>query len=191
MTLTGANKEEPGMIQAQAEAAAWIALLHSPERTRTIERALQAWIAADPKNAAAWEQATDLWNETAGLPRRIPRRAATDSRIRRLYRPALALAAVLSLVVAAVIFQYSSTYVVTTAVGEQRTLNLEDGSRVELNTNTRLRVEFNRQIRTVVLDSGEAYFQVAHERRPFAVLAGERKILALGTAFTEIGRAHV
>jgi transmembrane sensor len=45
-------------------------------------------------------------------------------------------------------------------------------------------VKYDAQTRTVILESGEAYFQVARERRPFVVVAGERKILALGTAFT-------
>jgi transmembrane sensor len=35
----------------------------------------------------------------------------------------------------------------------------------------------------VVLKSGEAYFNVAHERRPFVVLVGERKVIAVGTSF--------
>ncbi len=73
---------------------------------------------------------------------------------------------------------------VSTAVGEQRTLNLEDGTRIELNTDSRVVVNFDRHTRTVVLESGEAYFQVAREQRPFIVVAGERKILALGTTFT-------
>jgi transmembrane sensor len=63
-------------------------------------------------------------------------------------------------------------------------LNLDDGTRVELNTDTQLLVKYDHHTRTVVLKSGEAYFQVAHEHRPFMVFAGERKILALGTAFT-------
>jgi transmembrane sensor len=73
----------------------------------------------------------------------------------------------------------------STEVGQQRTLPLEDGSKVELNTDTRLRVAVTREHRTVWLDRGEAYFEVAHDSsRPFVVLAGTRRVTVLGTKFS-------
>lgn len=179
---------EAPLVRAQAEAAAWISLLHSDERDAEIEEGLKRWIAADPLHAAVWEAATDIWNETAGLPRRIPRHPIPTrrSRLKRL-KPGLAMAAVCLLTagLAGVAFQYFVLHPrVSTAIGEQRTLNLEDGTRVELNTDSHLVVSFDRHTRTVILNSGEAYFQVAREQRPFIVIAGEHKILALGTTFT-------
>jgi len=182
MKLT--SSDEGALLRAQAEAAAWMALLHSPDRNAELEAGLRRWIAADPLHAATWETATDLWNETGDLPRRIPRQPIPELTGRKTsIKPLVAIAALCLLAIGAIV-QYSLPSAVTTSVGEQRTLNLDDGSRVELNTNSRLRVKFDHQNRTVVLDSGEAYFQVAHERRPFSVLAGARKIVALGTAFT-------
>jgi transmembrane sensor len=102
---------------------------------------------------------------------------------RAILTPLLAAAAV-CLVVAGVLFQQFWRSGVSTSVGEQRTLNLEDGTRVALNTDSRIVVRYDRRMRTVVLKSGEAYFQVAREARPFVVIAGDRKVLALGTAFT-------
>jgi transmembrane sensor len=183
MTLTS-KSDELALMRAQAEAAAWMALLHSPERNAQIEGGLRRWIAAAPLNASAWETATDVWNETAGLPRRVPRRpVATKTPAMGVLKPIFAVTA-LCLIVLGLFVQYSYRSGVATAVGEQRTLNLEDGTRVELNTDSRLMVQYNHDTRTVVLESGEAYFQVAHERRPFMVIAGDRKIVALGTAFT-------
>src|SRR5690242_10358891 len=134
MTLTR-DKDETPLVRAQAEAAAWIALLHSSERDAEIESGLKRWIGADPLHAAAWEAATDIWNETSSLPRRIPRPPLLHSRPRRSYlRPVLAAAAVSFLLATGVTFQhYFWRPGVSTAVGEQRTLNLEDGTRVELN----------------------------------------------------------
>ena len=180
-------KEDKGTLgRVQAEAAAWIALLHSSERNAEIEAGLKRWIAADPLHAAAWEMATDIWNETSNLPRRIPQPLISSSRSTRApyLRPVLAMAVVLCLACGGFAARYFLHPRVNTVVGEQRTLNLEDGTRVELNTNSHLVVKYDRQFRTVVLDSGEAYFQVAHESRPFVVVAGERRVLALGTAFT-------
>lgn len=52
------------VTRAQADAAVWMALLHSPERNPRIEAALKAWIASDPIHAATWEVAKNLWIET-------------------------------------------------------------------------------------------------------------------------------
>lgn len=185
MTLTG-DSEDLVLMRAQAEAAAWMALLHSPERNPVIEAGLRRWIAANPLHATAWEAATEIWNETASLPRRIPRRRnpePTATRQKTWLRPVLAMV-VVGLLAAGVIIQYSLKSSVATTVGEQRTLALDDGTRIELNTDTRLRVDYDQHQRTIILHSGEAYFQVAHDHRPFVVLAGERKILALATTFT-------
>ena len=72
----------------------------------------------------------------------------------------------------------------TTGRGEQRTVTLSDGSRLDLNTDTRLRVRFNSNARQIIFDSGEAYFSVVHESRPFVVVLGDRAVTAVGTAFT-------
>ncbi|HEY6923722.1 MAG TPA: FecR domain-containing protein [Steroidobacteraceae bacterium] len=177
---------EGSLARAQAEAAAWIALLHSPERNAEIEAGLKRWIEASPLHAAAWEAASDIWNETSNLPRRIPSPQTAAHRPARApyFRPALAMAVVLCLACGGFAAKYFLHPRVNTVVGEQRTLNLEDGTRVELNTDSHLVVKYDSRFRTVVLTSGEAYFQVAHESRPFVVVAGERRILALGTAFT-------
>jgi transmembrane sensor len=176
---------ETPLMRVQAEAAAWMALLHSSERNAEIEAGLQRWIAADPLHAATWEAATDIWTETASLPRRIPRPSISSSPARASYlRPVLAFAVTIVLIISGLTLRHYWPTALTTTVGEQRTLTLEDGTRIELNTNSHLTVSFDRHTRTVNLTSGEAYFQVAHEQRPFIVIAGERKILALGTSFT-------
>jgi transmembrane sensor len=71
-----------------------------------------------------------------------------------------------------------------TAIGQQRTITLSDGSRFELNTNSRLNVSFTRTARSVTLDRGEAYFDVGHDKkRPLVVLVGNRRIFDIGTKF--------
>jgi transmembrane sensor len=69
--------------------------------------------------------------------------------------------------------------------GEQRTVNLGDGSTVMLSTDTALSVELSGRRRTVVLQRGEALFSVRHETdRPFAVLAANGTVRDIGTRFT-------
>jgi len=72
-----------------------------------------------------------------------------------------------------------------TPVGGRRVVPLIDGSKVELNTQTVLRTAVNQTKREVWLDSGEAFFEVAHrEGEPFVVHAGSQTITVLGTKFS-------
>ncbi|MGE0409047.1 MAG: FecR domain-containing protein [Amphiplicatus sp.] len=71
-----------------------------------------------------------------------------------------------------------------TAVGEQRTIDLPDGSVVELNTDSRIEFAFASNERQARLSRGEAYFDVApDETRPFTVQTANGSITAIGTAF--------
>ena len=72
-----------------------------------------------------------------------------------------------------------------TRVGEQKTLELDDGSVVTLNTGTRLVVDYTGAARTILLERGEAFFEVAEDpARPFTVELGARSVTAIGTAFS-------
>ena len=71
-----------------------------------------------------------------------------------------------------------------TALGEQRSILLSDGSVVELNTATRIEVAYTATERLIRLLAGEAVFEVASGRaRPLRVLAGPAEVVALGTRF--------
>jgi transmembrane sensor len=74
------------------------------------------------------------------------------------------------------------TYV--TAIGEQRSITLEDGSVIQLNSRSQVRTRLSRSLRAVELAQGEAIFRVAKDpSRPFRVRTGATDILAVGTAF--------
>jgi transmembrane sensor len=171
--------------RARAEAAAWLARLHGNQRTAAVERGWRQWMSEHPSHVTAWELATDTWCESGNVPGVPPSRVLRPTAVGRQMRRycSFAAAVVVCLLVASLVVLYLTRQSITTALGEQRTLNLADGTRVELNTNTRLSVRFDDRVRTVILSSGEAYFNVAHERRPFVVKAGTRKVIALGTAF--------
>ncbi|MDM3869771.1 FecR domain-containing protein [Porticoccus sp. W117] len=71
-----------------------------------------------------------------------------------------------------------------TQVGEQKTVDLPDGSAVTLNTSSVVLVDYSDTARRLVLDRGEAFFTVAKDAaRPFTVELGSRSVTALGTAF--------
>lgn len=173
--------------RARAEAASWVARLHGPDRDRDMERGFKRWLAEDPAHARVFELATEVWQETADLPGELPPRAGKSlSRTARRSRRSLLLAAsFLPVAIATAVLVYRHTnHALATLVGEQRTMTLQDGTRLELNTDTELLVRYDDHVREVILKKGEAWFDVAKQpQRPFLVTAGDQAIRALGTTF--------
>jgi transmembrane sensor len=167
-----------------AEAAAWVAILHGPNRTHATERGFTQWLKRSDSHAKAFEEATEIWEEARALPR--PRRLRTYRRPprRNFFARLLPVGALLLVVMGAGIAFLMRDTSVATGIGEQRVLALEDGSRVILNTQTRVSVNYNKEARRVELEKGEALFEVAkHADWPFYVTAGDRTIRAVGTSF--------
>jgi transmembrane sensor len=74
--------------------------------------------------------------------------------------------------------------VYTTATGQRLALTLQDGSQVTLDTQSELQVAFSTGERAVHLRRGQAFFEVAKDKkRPFVVEASNRRLIAVGTAF--------
>jgi len=96
---------------------------------------------------------------------------------------AVAAAALLALGVAvAWVISQRSTY--STAIGEQRSIALDDGSTVELNARSRVRVRYTDGERRVDLLAGQALFRVAKDaHRPFIVASDDTRVRAVGTLF--------
>lgn len=79
------------------------------------------------------------------------------------------------------------TYV--TAVGETRDVSLEDGSRIMLDTSSRVRISFAAGARDVELLEGQAHFDVAKDHtRPFRVRTRSAEVIAVGTSFDVAAR---
>jgi transmembrane sensor len=167
-----------------AEAGVWVARLHSGEPDKIAMAGVKQWLKANPMNARALELCTEIWEESANLRRITPFETQVSAAPRRHVSFPMAAAAVALLVVAGMILWLAPTADLTTEVGEQRLVTLEDGTHVFLNTATRIAVNFDTQARRVELKSGEALFDVAKKPTwPFIVKAGDRQIKALGTSF--------
>jgi transmembrane sensor len=181
---TRKDRLSPGRL---AEAGVWIARLHSEERDRATVAGLRRWLQTDPLNAKAFELCTEIWEESQNLRRVVP--FATETPQPRNKRWSLPFAAAMTATVAAVAAVVGVLFLhrlpdVSTAVGEQRSLTLNDGTRVFLNTATHVVVKYDKSVRRVELEAGEALFQVAKRPDwPFIVRAGGRQVRALGTSF--------
>ncbi|MEN5229706.1 FecR family protein [Brevundimonas naejangsanensis] len=180
------------------EAADWFARLNQRKVSTTDVRAFSAW-RADPANAAAFERLEAVWDaaETLGHTQEIAafteeartRGSGASSpprqRLVGVLKPAIAVGAVvLALGAGAIVWRVQQPTVYSTDVGEQRTVQLADGSRVILDTDSRVSVRFTKGRRAVTLESGQARFSVQGDAdRPFQVRAGETEVVALGTRF--------
>lgn len=183
------------------QASAWFARLRADDVNENERRRWRDWLESDPRHRAAYERFERLWS---GFGAHAPC-PEIESRIRagasvlkpshsrskppaRSWTDMMAGIAATILVAVGVVGWLSTLDDVpelhyATAIGEQRTVLLEDGSRISLDTDTRLHVRFSDDERSIVLEQGRAFFRVAKERRPLAVYASDRKIRAVGTAF--------
>lgn len=72
-----------------------------------------------------------------------------------------------------------------TRIGAVEAVDLSDGSRVTMNTDTQIRIKVTDAERRVELQKGEAFFEVARDPgRPFVVAAGNQLVVAVGTKFS-------
>jgi transmembrane sensor len=188
-------------------AAFWLARHNAGDMNDAERVAFDAWLAARPEHQAAYRRAQAAWDD-AGKVASDPaimrlREAALDVQPRgfrfgggRAVAAIVAVALALGAVVGiqpdlreqAVAWIDGSQGVAQgsfqTAVGERSTVMLEDGSVATLNTNSKVEVAFSDGERRVRLIKGQAMFEVAkNPNRPFVVFAGDRRIVALGTAF--------
>ena len=112
--------------------------------------------------------------------------AAANSETFFVRHRALAASLLTGIVVLAsvLIWQHERYPSYVTEIGEHRSLALGDGSTVDLNARSKLRVEFSKNERRVELLEGQALFEVAKDKsRPFIVKSGEATIRAVGTQF--------
>lgn len=170
----------------QAEAAVWLARLRGPQRDASVERGLRRWLREDPGNALAFDELTRRLEVVERLKTRtLPARWRVVQPASRVsWRPVLSGVAAALIAVLVFGFIYLRQAGVATSIGEQRTMTLADGSRIYLNTASRVRVSYDDRSRRIELLSGEALFEVAKDTsRPFVVAVSDRTVTALGTTF--------
>ncbi|MFG6490046.1 FecR family protein [Roseateles sp. BYS78W] len=176
-----------------AEAAAWIASLHGPDRSQEMEEDFRAWQALSPSHREAFEKMTDIWQAIPGTQaaRAFAEASEREERKAKQARSAAwrwAGAAALGVFVTAGVVglqQWRERDHYVTATGELRSVMLADGTRMLLNTATQARVDFGPKQRTVEVNAGEALFEVAKDSsRPFVVRVAGSEVVAVGTVFS-------
>jgi transmembrane sensor len=183
------------------EASAWIAKLDR-DLTESEKQVLVRWLRSDSQNAETLLELAQLWDKMGALSRlaEVFPHTSMDVAVRSKMRwtKAVSTLAVTCLVIALVLVAElvptkqaddeliaQSARIYETAIGGLSKIELTDGSIITLNTNSRLKVDFNRSYRAIQLHRGEVHIDVAHDpSRPLTLTAGNRVFKAVGTAFT-------
>lgn len=175
--------------EVEGAASDWLARRVSDHWSEKDDVALQEWLSLSPANRIAFLRLESAWSYTSRLGAlRRPRHGENG--------PSSARSRILLRVAAAILLIAGGTFVVSTqinrtsekvyrtAVGGRETLKLADGSQIELNTDSVLRLTYGTDVRHAVLEHGEAYFQITHDTsRPFTVETGNHRVTDLGTKF--------
>jgi transmembrane sensor len=184
------------------EAELWFARRLDPSVREDTREAFERWYASDPRKVRAYKEAERLWDElaslqqmeeirqsalTAAAPNRGWRRAYTNPLIRSPLFLGLAASLLIVVTLTLIHLQHApdiQARMFATALGEQRTERLEDGTTLRLNTESIAEVRITHRDREVTLRRGEAVFDVAKDAsRPFVVSAGDGRVTAVGTQF--------
>jgi transmembrane sensor len=152
------------------------------------QKALDAWLRQSPAHLVAFLRIDSAWKKANRLAALKPAaRTHVWERMRPMmlrFAAALTAIAIVGLVGKSVIPQTSDEKVYSTSSGDRATISLKDGSRIELNVDTTVRLANDGAERRVWLDKGEAYFSVKHDvTRPFVVMVNGHRIVDVGTKF--------
>lgn len=155
------------------------------------EAAFEAWLAESPSHQLAYWRVEAGWDR-AGLlaavrPPRRQQRNEDGRNLRGSWFVRVAAIALIAAVSASALFVSQRDDAVTyeTPIGGHRVVVLADGSRVEMNTATTLKIASGDKGRHIELLQGEAFFKVKHDmRHPFIVDAGGHRLVDLGTEFS-------
>ncbi len=151
------------------------------------------WLAEDPGHAAIYDAVASLDHDLDALPPTSKAAVVTlPGAPRRPSRRAWFSGAMAAALVGAIglsgLDLFGNGGRIETAAGEHRTVELADGSKIEVNGGSVIEIDKDRP-RFARLESGEAMFHVVHrEDAPFVVETGGAKIVDLGTAFNVVRR---
>jgi len=179
----------------------WCVRLSTGSLSPDEQASFDKWMADDPLNREAFDQALTVWQGLHAIgdsPELISRRADALEALRRANSRrwsrrfasnrqwVAGIAACFALVLVSTFWLFSNRpELYGTGVGERRVVMLEDGSRLSLDAETKVSALYSSDQRKLVLLSGRAKFDVARDlSRPFTVTAGDRTVIATGTAFS-------
>jgi transmembrane sensor len=193
--------------QIYEEASEWVVRHRTDGMDEQARRRFDDWLRQSPQHVRAYLEISSIWEGVPQIDAALnpdaeqlieqarahgnvvslsesvepqPRPASSVGRTRLYY--SLAASLIVALGIAGWVYQQRGVH--STGVGEQRTFALKDGSVIELNARSRIKVRYDDRERAVDLLEGQALFRVARDpARPFIVASGGTHVRAVGTQF--------
>jgi len=183
------------------QAVFWVTRLQSGDCTDQERHDFEVWLMQSEAHRIAHHEVAAFWSGLSQLePHAAPQLAAAraylcEARQSRRAFSKKRLAGVLSIILitgfSPLWWSWLTTDIYRTAKGESISIQLSDGSRIDLNTDTELSVQYTWTKRSVRLAHGEALFSVVHNpEKPFEVIAAGGRIQDIGTQFNVYQQAE-
>lgn len=195
-----------------AKAAAWVQRLEAADLNDEEWLEFEAWLAEDESHRNAFSDAQSAWNSTYVSPDNLEDVLALAPEVKNrnplvgtlaanfmarlppfrtpqiAFPTAIAFGLVAAVLLVGVTVWKSpgeAPYLLAeTGYGETKTLDLADGTSIELNSDTELGYNYSHNRRRVQFLDGEAYFEVEKDpTRRFEIVAGDHRVTVIGTAF--------
>jgi len=201
-TRMNEGQEQRDPQSPRDQAISWFLHFQSEEATAHDLQRHESWLRENPVHRKEYEQVSAMWKDFDQLSPQVMEKYRVSSRSRAQIRKSWALPSLgmtrswrlpAALTVALTVFvlgiwwwphSFVSEESYLTVKGEQRTINLADGSTILMNTDSQLSVQLSDDERIVTLQQGEVLFTVSHDQqRPFTVYAGNGMIRDIGTQF--------
>lgn len=176
--------------EIEAEAARWLERRDFDVWTDADEKSLEAWLQLSLHHRVSFDRLDLGWQCTGRLTvlrhaNPFPSKPSAVSSRSYFRQIVVAAAAAIAAVGGWLVVSAERQVTYATSVGGREIIRMVDGSQIELNTDTAIRISDRTNRREVWLDRGEAYFQVEHDSaHPFVVNAGNRRVTDLGTKFS-------
>ncbi len=161
----------------ETQAIEWLAKLRRPKISAEEHAEFAVWLAAAPAHKQIFDELLEVWDLTGEIQSR-----STSTQTGSHWRWFAAAATLLFAISIWSLTPGTERY--QTATGEQLSVVLEDGSHLQLNTQTAVQVELREHLRHVDLLDGETFFSVSPDaNRPFEIDTGQATIRVVGTSF--------
>lgn len=175
------NKPNASQRYIENQAIEWLVKLNNPALSESDIQKFNQWLSESPAHQVAYINAEQLWTTSEKLVKNTSLKSG-------LINWRYAFASFL-IVVCVSFYQYSihstTDYEFHTGIGEQKTFDLVDGSKVTLNNQSHMKLAINQKSRKVQLLAGEVLFDVATDiKRPFDIETHDGMIRVLGTQFS-------
>lgn len=190
------SKREPQALNPAIveQAIQWLVRLRFNQADEQTQRTFEHWLQQRPEHVLAWQRVETLGDEFAGVPAQLARQTLNGTHHGMRRRESLKLLGILATVSTAAWLGRDYTPVPAmlaqqrSSTGEQRRFQLDDGSLIQLNSDSAVDSDFDAQRRLIILRRGEIIVNVGADQhspqaRPFWVQSRDGTMHAQSSRF--------